>query len=92
MPEVRFRLPSLLAEFAGNQRSFVVDANTVGAALDAAMDTYPLLRTHLEDEGGVQRPHVNVFFNDTEVRQLSSLAAPVRDGDEITIIQSVSGG
>jgi molybdopterin converting factor small subunit len=92
MAEVKFWLPSLLAEFAGDQRSFVVSATTVGGALAAAMDIYPLLRTHLQDEGGVQRPHVNVFYNDTELRQLPSLEAPVRQGDEITIIQSVSGG
>jgi hypothetical protein len=51
-----------------------------------------MLRIHLEDEAGVQRPHVNVFYNDTELRELKSLDIPVRAGDHITVIQSISGG
>ena len=92
MPEIRVRLPNMLAQFADNQRAFCVTAGSVQEALDAAFGAFPMLRAHLQDESGAQRPHVNVYYNDTEVRELASRDAPVRAGDEIMIIQSVSGG
>ena len=82
----------MLAQFTDDLRSFSVRAGTVREALDGAVEAYPMLRIHLQDEAGVQRPHVNVYYNDTELRQLGSLDVAVRDGDQITIIQSVSGG
>jgi hypothetical protein len=36
------------------------------------------------------REHVHVFLNETDVRQ--DLAAATRDGDEIYVLQAMSGG
>jgi len=91
VPAVSFRVPRMLEPYCGG-RTFEVEADTVRAALDAAMRLHPLLRTHLEDEEGRLRPHVNVFHNDTEVRRLPSLEEPVREGDQIVVLQAISGG
>ncbi len=78
--------------FTGERREFSVEAATLRQSLNTAKDRFPLLRVHLEDETGIQRPHVSIFYNDTELRQLGSLDQPVREGDEITILQAISGG
>jgi hypothetical protein len=52
----------------------------------------PLLRVHLFDEAGALRQHVQIFVNGTDSRHLPSLQVPVADGDEIIVLQAISGG
>ncbi len=82
----------MLTDFTGGQRHFEVDAQTLEGALRAAEKTYPLLRVHLFDEKGDLRQHVQVFFNSTDCRELPSLDVPAKDGDEIIVLQAISGG
>jgi molybdopterin synthase sulfur carrier subunit len=35
---------------------------------------------------------VNVYLNDEDVRFLSSLDTPVKDGDTVTVLPAVAGG
>jgi molybdopterin converting factor small subunit len=42
--------------------------------------------------GGVLRPHVNLFLNDSDVRAVGGLDATLQDGDTLTVVPSVSGG
>lgn len=92
MPTVQVWIPGLLRDFTSGEVEFPVSAATVGAALAAAVARHPLLRSHLADEHGQPRPNVNVFHNEELVRSERELAAPLTDGDRITILQSVSGG
>jgi molybdopterin converting factor small subunit len=69
-----------------------VRADTLQGALDRLLLDYPALKVHLHDESGQLRPHVNLFYNDTNSRWLSSLEIPVQDGDTVTVMQAVSGG
>lgn len=92
MAQVRVLLPRLLAPMAGGERDFKVEANTVAEALEAVRARTPLLRNALDDEGGRQRPHVQVFYNEIETMAVQDLAAPASDGDEILVVQAISGG
>jgi sulfur-carrier protein len=82
----------MLTSFTGGKRRFSVDAETVAGAFAAAEKIYPMLRAHIFDEAGGVREHVQIFVNATDSRQLPSLEAPVSDGDEIIILQAISGG
>ncbi|MGC1184783.1 MAG: MoaD/ThiS family protein [Candidatus Dormiibacterota bacterium] len=92
MANVQVRIPGLLRDFTDGESEFTVSASSVGTALAEAIARFPLLRAHLADEHGAPRPNVNVFHNQDLVRGEGELAAPVADGDRITILQSVSGG
>ena len=70
----------------------MVEAATCGAALAAARDAYPGLRRLIDDEVGHRRQHVNVFYNSIDESLIEDLDRAAADGDEILIIQSVSGG
>ena len=92
MARVTIRLPSLLEHAAGGKRSVLLDAATIEEALAVLIDSCPGLRTHLFDERGRMREHVLCFHNKTNTRWLGSLAEPLLDGDELTILQAVTGG
>ncbi len=85
-------LPSVLAQIVG-PRSIQVEADTLQAALDALVQRHPALATHLFDESGELREHVRCFHNRTDTRRRSALTTTLlAAGDEISILQSVSGG
>jgi molybdopterin converting factor small subunit len=92
MASVTVRLPSLLAAMIRGERAVAVDATTLRGAIDAAVRRHPELRVHLFDERGALRPHVLVFLGERDSRFLPGGDGPVADGDEVTILQAVSGG
>lgn len=92
MAQVTVRLPALLTEATGGRKRLAVDADTVQGAIDRLLAEHPALKVHLFEESGALRPHVNLFYNDDDVRRLQSLQVPARDGDALTVMQAVSGG
>jgi molybdopterin converting factor small subunit len=85
------RLPSVLEPAIGNVRRVEVEGETLAAALDDLMASYPSLRAHLFDEGGRLRTHVLCFVDGHSTR-LEDSAMTVGDGTEIRFLQAVSGG
>ena len=92
MARVRFRLPDLLADLLGGERSVDVEADTLRGALDALIAERGSIGVHLFDEAGAFREHVLCFLNGTNTRWMDDLDHSVADGDEVTILQAVSGG
>ena len=50
-----------------------------------------VLRDRLYQNGDLRR-FVNVYLNDEDVRFLSGLDTPVKDGDTVTVLPAVAGG
>jgi sulfur-carrier protein len=92
MAKITVSVPRMLTSFTDGKRRFNVEAVTVAGALVAAEKAYPMLRIHLFDETGGVREHVQIFVNSTDCRDLPSLREPVKDGDEIIVLQAISGG
>lgn len=90
MPRLTLSVPRMLAPFCDGQTNLPVTGGDVRSALEDAIARHPLLRTHVLDERGEVREHVHLFLNETDVRD--DLAAATRDGDEIYVLQAVSGG
>ena len=86
------RVPGMLRDCTGGATEVRVPGATLGAALAALADTYPLLRVHVWDEAGALRPHVLIFYNGISTRRLPDLARPLAPGDQLRIVQAVSGG
>jgi molybdopterin synthase sulfur carrier subunit len=87
---LKLRVPHLLAPFCDGETSLQVSGGDVRAALEDAITRHPLLRTHLLDERGRVREHIHLFLNETDVRD--DLDAATRDGDELYVLQAMSGG
>ncbi|MPY93102.1 MAG: hypothetical protein GEV08_08555 [Acidimicrobiia bacterium] len=92
MAAATVRLPRLLLAQAGNQRTHEVEAATVLGALDTLCERLPALRVHIFERAGVPRQHVNCFHNGEILRFRGTLEIPIEDGDEIDVVQAVSGG
>lgn len=89
---VKVQIPDLLLHCTEGKKQVEVAGETVQGCLDRLLETWPLLKVHLFDEAGRLRPHVLIFYNDENTRWLKHLDTPVRTGDRITLLQSVSGG
>lgn len=90
-PWVRVVLPRMLADVLGEE-TLRVQASTVAQAMEAAYERIPVLRHHLCDESGGFRTHVLCVHNGVSTREAGGLKRRVKDGDEIRILQAISGG
>jgi len=52
----------------------------------------PALAPRLRDKEGKPYPFVNFYLNDEDVRFRGGFAAPIQDGDEVTVIPAIAGG
>ena len=89
---VTVRLPAVLTDLVGGERNVSVSGDTLQEALDDLVRQRPKLGLHLFDESGAMRRHILCFCNDVYTRGVHGLDVPVCPGDEITILNSVSGG
>lgn len=90
MPRVQFT--PILKRFFPTLQSLELRANSLGTLLDELEAEHPGIKDYLLDEQGELRQHVNVFVNDELIRDLTSLDEPLREQDEIFIMQALSGG
>jgi molybdopterin synthase sulfur carrier subunit len=87
-------IPAPLLALTGGRDRITLDPPppTVGEALARLWQKHPGLRDRILTEQGQVRPHVNVFIGDESIRFVGGLAAPVPDGEVLTILPAVSGG
>jgi molybdopterin synthase sulfur carrier subunit len=92
MSQVTVRLPTALQPFADGAKEIQVTAATVAEALAAADGGRGTLIAHLLTPDGAQRPLVNLFLGESDIRSLDGLNSTLRDGDVIMIVAAVAGG
>ena len=81
-------IPSPLHSYTG--RAHVEASGATLAALLADLDrSYPGIRFRMVDEQDRIRRHMRVFVNRDQVFELSRLLSP---GDEVIIVQALTGG
>ena len=89
---IEVSVPSMLKSCTGGQSLFTLEAETLREAIHKLVEVYPLLRLHLYDERGEQRPHVLLYYNEENIKWLESLDVALKKGDRLTVLQAVSGG
>ena len=90
MPIVHFT--PALKRFRPDLASIEIDAVTVADVVEGIESHYPGLGAYIIEENGTLRRHVNIFINDTFIRDRTHLSDAVRPGDHVHIIQALSGG
>lgn len=69
-----------------------LDAATVAQLIQRLDERYPGIASYLiEDHGGL-RKHVNIFVNQTLIRDRKSLTDSIPSNAEVHILQALSGG
>lgn len=86
------RFTSHLSKFFPGLRELNVDAVTVAELVERLEERYPGIASYLiEDHGGL-RKHVNIFVDQTLIRDRKSLTDPLTSNAEVHILQALSGG
>jgi MoaD family protein len=88
---VKVQVPPNLRPHTDNQAAVELEGGTVGAVLQALHARYPATAGKILDKGTLRRT-LNVILNNEDIRTVGGLNAAVKDGDEIAIIPTVSGG
>jgi len=90
---ILFVIPGALRELAGRAE---VRVNGGAASLSDALSLLwaecPAIRDRVITELGDVRPHINIFVDGENARDLDGLNTPVRDGAEIFLLPALSGG
>lgn len=90
MPTVNFTYA--LKRFYPDLASMEIEAQNVADVLENLNQHYPGLKDYLVDEQGRLRQHVNIFIGDKLIKDKLKLTDPVAEGDEVFIMQALSGG
>lgn len=89
---VSVRIPTPLRQYTNGQGVVLATGETVGAALENLISTYPGLKARLYEESGTLRRYVRLFANNKDIRDQQELSTAVKDGDEISIVPAIAGG
>jgi sulfur-carrier protein len=86
------RLPTVLRPHAAGRATVEMQGSTIGDVLQSLQSEFPGLSGQVLAQDGQLHKFVNVYVNDDDVRYLSFLDTPVKDGDEVSILPAVAGG
>lgn len=89
---IQVRIPTPLRKFTGGAESVSASGATVAAIVQDVESRHPGLKERICDDAGKVRRFVNLYVNGEDIRFLSSLDTPVKDGDEISIVPAIAGG
>ena len=90
---VTVKIPAPLRPLTQNQSEVsLVEAASVGAAVDELGRRFPGLKDRLLDDKGALRRYVNLFRNEEDVRAAGGLLAALKDGDRLAIVPAIAGG
>lgn len=82
-------VPTPLRSYTEQLACVEAQGATVGELLADLERHYPGIRFRMIDEQDAIRPHIRIFVNGGQVRDLG---APLRPADEVQILQALSGG
>jgi molybdopterin synthase sulfur carrier subunit len=82
----------MLRPTVGGERSVVAAGSTLRELIQNVDERHPGFAGQLLEIGGGQRPFVNIYVNDEDVRYLQGLETAVSEGDVISILPAIAGG
>lgn len=89
---VAVHIPSALRNYSRGASELEINAGCVRSLLAEMECRYPALYRNVCDETGAVRRHVNVFVNNSNIRDRQGLDTPLVKGDAVIILPAVSGG
>ncbi len=85
------RIPPVLRETTGGNRTVAAAGATVEQVLDDLFVRYPALRDRVTTDGELS-PFVNVYVNDRDVRYRDGLETAVGADDTVILLPAMAGG
>ena len=85
------KLTANLQKLAGGSRSVQAQGTTIRELLDDLDSRHPGFKNMVVADGQIHR-FVNVYLNDEDVRFLSQLDTPIKEGDTVSVLPALAGG
>ena len=82
-------IPSALRSYTQQKSEVAAEGLTLAEMLSALDRRYPGFRFRIITEQDTIRPHIRIFVNTEQIREL---ATPLHPGDRIDIVCALSGG
>ncbi len=92
MAKITVELPAALQPLANHTNALVLEGNSVGEILQALQAMHQAVGQRVLTRGGELRPHVHVFIDEEDIRQLDGLQTPIDGRQRLVIVPSVAGG
>ncbi len=89
---ITIRIPAPLRSLTDNAQTVESSGASVRECLDDLEGHFPGVRERVCDDTGEPRRFINIYVNGEDIRFLSGLQTPVKDGDELSIVPAVAGG
>jgi molybdopterin synthase sulfur carrier subunit len=89
---VQVQIPSQLRPLAGGAAELALDADDVGALIEALGARHTGLRERLLEPSGEVRRFVRIFVNEEDIRFLEDVKTKLGDGDTVAIVPAIAGG
>ena len=89
---VQVQIPSQLRPLAGGAAELALDADDVGALIEALGAKHTGLRERLLEPSGEVRRFVRIFVNEEDIRFLEDVKTKLSDGDTVAIVPAIAGG
>jgi len=89
---VQVQIPSQLRPLAGGAAELALDADDVGALIEALGARHTGLRERLLEPSGEVRRFVRIFVNEEDIRFLEDMRTKLSDGDTVAIVPAIAGG
>lgn len=89
---LRIIIPTALRRLTGDADVVELEAGTVNDVIDRLDERYPGFRSRICDDNGDLRRFINIYVGGEDIRFLESLATPVPDGAEFSIVPAIAGG
>jgi len=89
---VQVQIPSQLRPLAGGAAELALDADNVGALIEALGARHTGLRERLLEPSGEVRRFVRIFVNEEDIRFLEDVKTTLSDGDTVAIVPAIAGG
>jgi MoaD family protein len=88
---VEVKVTATLQKMVGGQRVIEGEGATVGEVIDDLERKHPGIKDMVMVDGQIHR-FVNIYLNDEDVRFLSQLDTPLKEGDVLSILPALAGG
>ena len=88
---VEVRVTANMQKLIGGRRSITVEGATVAEMLNNIEARYPGFKSQVMVDGQLHR-FVNIYLNDEDIRFLSQLDTPLKDGDIVSVLPALAGG
>ncbi len=88
----QINIPTPLRSFVDHNETLNFNAQTLRELLIMMTDQYPKIKYNLFNNDGTLRKYINIFVNDTDIRDLNGIDTELKNEDEVSLIPAIAGG